>query len=68
MRIISVIWNISNPPKKKPLIRTVKTKQKEKKESPQNEDSIRSLWDNFKLMLLTLTSWGSGRRRETARN
>ena len=40
LRIKSMIWNIR---KQKPT-----TQNKEKKESPPNEDSVSTLWDNFK--------------------
>ena len=40
-RIVSMIWNIRKQ-------KTTKQNNKKKKESKKNEDSISSLWDNFK--------------------
>ena len=44
-RIKSMIWNIR---KQKTNKKTQTTQNKKKKESGKNEDSISSLWDNFK--------------------
>ena len=40
LRINSMIWNMRK--------QKTTTQNKKKKEPPQNEDSINSLWDNFK--------------------
>ena len=40
-RIKSMIWNVRK-------IKTFNQKSKKKKEFPQNEDRLRSFWDNFK--------------------
>ena len=45
LRIKSMIWNIR---KQKTNKKTQTTQNKKKKESGKNEDSISSLWDNFK--------------------
>ena len=41
MRIKSIIWNIRKQ-------KTANQNNKKKKESTKNEDSVSSLWDNFK--------------------
>ena len=40
-RIKSMIWNIRNQ-------KTINQNSKKKRESKKNEDSVSSLWDNFK--------------------
>ena len=54
-----MIWNIRKE-------RTFKQNNKNRKEAPQNEDRVRSLWDNFKCTNIRIS--GARRRRERARN
>ena len=47
-RVKSMIWNIRKQ-------KTTNQSNKKKKESPQNEGSISSIWDNFKRSKIQIT-------------
>ena len=56
LRIKSMIWNIRN--------RKTTDPNKRKKEFKKNEDSISSLWDNFKKFNIHITGVPEGEEKE----
>ena len=57
LRIKSMIWNIGS--KQQPIITT-----RRKKESPPNEDSISSLWNNFQRSNIHIIGVPEGEEKE----
>ena len=58
-RIKSMIWNIRN---QNPV------EQQEKKKNPKNEESVRSLWDNFKLTNISVIGVPEGEENKEIGN
>ena len=57
LRVKSVIWNIRKQ-------KTPQWNSKKKKGPPKNEDSVRSLWDNFKCSNIHIIGVPEGEEKE----